>query len=166
PPSGSERRASELLRPASPSHIALTIKPLADGMTYIIAFSGPEVIGGSVPDGSYTLITFFNKVHVLSGPPLTSNDVNTFSRLFGDANGDGVVNGKDLALLQIAETHRNSPYAPVSDYTGNGVIDREDTAQFSRRSGADLGGTPRRPPSFPGRGTRHASPPSGGFASM
>ena len=53
-------------------------------MTYIITFSGPGVIGGSAPDGNYTLITLHNKVKGVSGPPMTANDVNTFVRLFGD----------------------------------------------------------------------------------
>lgn len=75
-----------LLRNGKPSDINLVVTPLADGMTYIITFSGPGVIGGSVPDGSYTLITLHDKVHVLSGPPLTQNDVNTFVRLFGDGS--------------------------------------------------------------------------------
>ena len=69
---------------ASRSHIQLNIAPQPDGETYIITFSGPGVIGGSLPDGNYTLITLHKKVHVLSGPPMTANDVNTFVRLFGD----------------------------------------------------------------------------------
>jgi hypothetical protein len=58
------------------------------------------VVRGSVPNGKYTLITVYGKVNVLSGSPLTKNDVNTFVRLFGDLNGDGKVDGADKAGLK------------------------------------------------------------------
>ena len=72
---------------ASPAKFHLIIAPQPDGMTYLITFSGPGVIGGSLPDGHYTLITLYKKVNVLSGPPLTSNDVNTFVSRSGDVHG-------------------------------------------------------------------------------
>ena len=54
----------ELLRNGKPSHVKLNITPQPDGQTYMITFGGPGVIGGSLPDGNYTLITLANKVHV------------------------------------------------------------------------------------------------------
>jgi len=79
--------AFELLRDGKPSKIHLIIAPQADRMTYLITFSGSGVIGGSLPDGHYTLITLYKKVNVLSGPRLTSNDVNTFVSRSGDVHG-------------------------------------------------------------------------------
>jgi hypothetical protein len=102
-------------------------------MTYIIKFSGPGVIGGSVPDGNYTLITLADKVDVLSGLPMTEDDVNTFVRLFGDVNGDGVVNSADKVYLLQAEADPASPYAPDFEYDGKDAIDRTEVAQFKKR---------------------------------
>ena len=82
-----DKGAFELLRDGSPSHIRLDIAPQPDGQTYLITFRGPGVIGGALPDGHYTLITLDKKVKVLSGPPMTSNDVNTF------VSHSGVVHG-------------------------------------------------------------------------
>ena len=124
---------SLLLRDGKPTKINLVITPQPDKMIYLITFSGKDVIGGSVPDGIYTLITLYKKVHVLSGPPMTSNDVNTFDRLFGDADGDGVVDAHDLALLEIAEANPKSPYVPDFEYDGKPGIDREDIKQFFKR---------------------------------
>ena len=143
--------AFELLRDGKPSKTNLIITPQPDGMTYIITFSGPGVVGGSVPDGEYTLITLANKVKVLSGTPMTANDVNTFVRLFGDADGDGVVNAADKALLKQAEAEPSSAYAPDFEYDGKLGIDKEDIAQFKRRYGDRLDPPKKAPPKFAGR---------------
>jgi hypothetical protein len=96
-PTQVEPGAFKLLRNGKPTSIRMTIAPQPDGTTYLITFHGPGVVHGSVPNGEYTLITLYGKVNVLSGPPLTENDVNTFNRLLGDLNGDGKVNGADKA---------------------------------------------------------------------
>ena len=70
--------AFELLRNGHPSHIHLVLDEQPDQQNFLITFSGPGVIDGSLPDGSYTLITQHKKVKVLSGPPMTQNDVNKF----------------------------------------------------------------------------------------
>jgi hypothetical protein len=79
-PTEVEPGAFELYRNGKRSKIDLQVTPLSNGMTYLITFSGPGVVGGSVPDGDYTLITLHNLVQVLSGPSIVSNDVNTFVR--------------------------------------------------------------------------------------
>jgi hypothetical protein len=40
-----------------------------------------------LPDGSYTLITLHKKVKVLSGTPMTANDINTFISRSSDEHG-------------------------------------------------------------------------------
>ena len=125
--------------------------PQPDGMTYLITFSGASVVGGSLPDGNYTLITLHNKVHVLSGPPMTQDDVNTFVRLFGDANGDGVVNAADKALLEQAEANPSSEYAPDFEYDGKPRIEKTDIAQFNKRLGRRIQPPAKAPAKFAGR---------------
>ncbi len=70
--------AFELLRNGRPSHIKLVLDEQPDQQDFLITFRGPGVVNGSLPDGSYTLITQHKKVKVLSGPPMTQNDVNKF----------------------------------------------------------------------------------------
>jgi hypothetical protein len=134
--------AFELLRYGSPVAIQLHVTPASDGMTYLITFSGPGVVGGSLPDGTYTLITHHNEVTVVSGPPMTADDVNTFVRLFGDVDGDGVVTAPDAAELRSAESNPFSPFVPDLDFNGNGVLDRRDVTQFWRRYGHRVGPAP------------------------
>jgi hypothetical protein len=150
-PSQVEPGAFELLRNGKRTNIKLVIAPQADGMTYLITFKGPEVIGGSLPDGKYTLITLHDKVNVLSGAPMTEDDVNTFARLFGDVNADGIVNAADRALLHQAEADRRSPYAPDFEYDGKPFIDKFDIAQFNARYGTQLNAPKKAPAKFPGR---------------
>jgi hypothetical protein len=154
-PTQVEPGAFVLLRNGKPSDVKLVITPLADGMTYVITFAGPGVVGGSVPDGNYTLITLHDKVDVLSGPPMTQDDVNTFVRLFGDVDGDGVVSAADKALLKQAETDPGSSSAWYFDYNGNGVLDKADSAQFTRRYGDRLDPPSRAPARFPGQKAPH-----------
>ncbi len=155
-PSPTEAGASAfvLLRNGKPSNIDLQVTPLSDEMTYLITFSGDGVIGGSVPDGHYTLITLYTKVRVLSGPPITANDVNTFVRLFGDLSGDGVVNAADKALLLQAEANPASPYAADFEYDGKNVIDKTDIAQFDKRFKGRMDPPRKAPAKFPGRNVR------------
>jgi hypothetical protein len=154
-PTQVEPGAFVLLRNGKPTPIEMTITPQPDGTTYVITFSGPGVIAGSVPDGNYTLITLPGKVNVLSGPPLTEDDINTFTRLFGDVNDDSVVDAADKALLKQAETDPGSPYAAYFEYDGNGVLDKKDIAQFDKRYGEHLTPPSRPPATFPGKKVRH-----------
>jgi hypothetical protein len=86
-PSLIDQHTFELLRDGKPTKVHLHIAPRPDEMTYVITFSGPGVIGGSLPDGHYTLITRHKKVKVLSGPRMASNDVNKFVSRSGDLRG-------------------------------------------------------------------------------
>jgi hypothetical protein len=124
----------------------------------LITFRGPGVIGGSLPDGNYTLITLANTVNFLSGPQMTQNDVNTFVRLFGAVEGDGAVDAADAALLRQAEADPSSPYAPDFEYDGKPGIDKTDIAQFMARYKGKFDPPKKAPAKFAGRGVVHHSP--------
>jgi hypothetical protein len=113
------------------------------------------VVAGSLPDGKYTLITLHTKVEVLSGPRMTADDVNTFVRLFGDVNGDGMVNAQDKAVPKQAEADAGSPYAPDFEYDGRDFIDKTDIAQFDQQYKGRIDPPKRTPAVFPGRKVRH-----------
>ena len=80
--------------------------------------SNGSSIGNSLADGNYELTVDPTKVlgNNVFGNALTDN----FFRLFGDANGSGVVDGLDNALLRQAIKSNNPNANAVFDVDGNG----------------------------------------------
>ena len=76
----------------------------------VLTFAGPEFVGGSLADGSYTLTVRADRVHDRWGRELDGDGdgsaggdrVDGFSRLFGDADGDGDVDGQDRDRFRSA----------------------------------------------------------------
>jgi hypothetical protein len=111
----------------------------------VLTFAGPEFIGGSLADGSYTLTLRAERVHDRWGRELDGDGdgspggdrVDGFSRLFGDANGDGHVDGGDRAAFRSAfGTSAGDPgYLWYFDFDGDGDVDGRDNGQFNRRFG-------------------------------
>jgi len=99
-------------------------------------FVGAGIIGGSLADGPYTLTIHGGLVHDDFGQALDgagtgvagSDRVDTFFRLFGDADGDGHVDLGDV--LRFAGTfgkHAGDPgYLRYFDYDGDGRVDGSD----------------------------------------
>jgi hypothetical protein len=110
-----------------------------------LTFSGGGIIGGSLADGHYTLTIHGGLVHDQFGNALDgagtgeegSDRVDTFFRLFGDADGDGHVGVDDLrSLLSTLGKRAGDPgYLWYFDYDGDGRVDRGDLFQFLRRFG-------------------------------
>jgi hypothetical protein len=110
-----------------------------------LTFVGAGILGGSLADGHYTLIIHGGLVHDGFGQALDgagtgvagSDRVDTFFRLFGDANGDGVVDEQDRALFRAAfkTTVGDAGYLWYFDFDGDGVIDGRDNGEFNRRFG-------------------------------
>lgn len=112
--------------------------PSADQRSYILTFSGPSVVNGSLPDGVYDLVISAASVHDLDDHVMVANYTQRFHRLFGDSNGDRRVNLVDYRRVRLT-LNRSSGQAlfdEVLDYDGNGVVDALDLAQFRRRFGA------------------------------
>jgi hypothetical protein len=119
---------------------------VVDGRTVAtLIFVGADVIGGSLADGHYTLTINGGLVHDGFGNALDgagtgvvgSDRVDTFFRLFGDADGDGVVDARDRDLFRSAfKTRAGDPgYLWYFDYDGDGEVDGRDNGQFNRRFG-------------------------------
>jgi hypothetical protein len=110
-----------------------------------LTFSGAGIIGGSLADGHYTLTIHGGLVHDGFGQALDgagigvagSDRVDTFFRLFGDADGDGVVDERDRDLFRSAFRTRagDAGYLWYFDYDGDGAVDGRDNGQFNRRFG-------------------------------
>jgi len=86
---------------------------------------------------------------------MTEDDGNTFVRLFGDVNGDGVVNAADKAFLMQAEANLASPYAPDFEDDGNNVIDKVGFAQFDKRYKGRMNPPMKAPAKFTGLKVPH-----------
>jgi hypothetical protein len=138
--------AFELIRPEGGT-IDLIISELVVGGHTVdtITFVGAGIIGGSVPDGHYTLTIHGDHIHDDYGHALDgagtgtegSNRTNTFFRLFGDSDGDGHVGQHDLLSFASAFGKRagDPGYLWYFDYNGDGRVDAGDLLQVLRRLG-------------------------------
>jgi hypothetical protein len=110
-----------------------------------LTFAGAGIIGGSLADGHYTLTIHGNLVHDDFGNALDgagigeagSDRVDALFRLFGDADGDGHVDGHDLLqFLGAFGSHEGDPdYLWYFDYDSNGRVDLGDLLEFLARFG-------------------------------
>jgi hypothetical protein len=111
----------------------------------VLTFAGPEFLGGSLADGSYTLTVRADLVHDRWGRELDGDGDGTaggdrafgFSRLFGDSDGDGNVDGRDRDRFRSAfgTTAAEAGYLWYFDFDGDGDVDGPDNGQFNRRFG-------------------------------
>jgi hypothetical protein len=109
----------------------------------VLTFTGANVIGGSLPDGSYTLTIEGTKVLDGLGKALDGdgdginggNRVDVFFRLFGDSDGDGDVDKADRDLFRRAfDAQLGHPfYFDFFDFDGDGDIDQRDRREFNNR---------------------------------
>jgi hypothetical protein len=123
----------------------LSISLLNGKTVAVLTFAGPEFVVGSLADGSYTLTVQADRVHDRWGRELDGdgdgvaggNRVDSFFRLFGDADGDGKVDGHDRDLFRSAfKTSAAEPgYLWYFDFDGDGDVDGRDNGQFNRRFG-------------------------------
>jgi arylsulfate sulfotransferase len=111
----------------------------------VLTFAGPEFVGGSLADGSYTLTILADRVHDRWGRELDGDGdgaaggdrVDGFHRLFGDSDGDGDVDSLDRDRFRSAygTTAADAGYLWYFDLDGDGDVDGHDSGQFSRRFG-------------------------------
>jgi arylsulfate sulfotransferase len=117
---------------------------LVSGKTVaVLTFAGPEFIGGSLADGSYTLTVLADHVYDRWGRELDGDGdgsaggdrLGAFFRLFGDSDGDGDVDQLDRDLFRSAfKTIAGDPnYLSYFDFNGDGAVDGLDNGQFNRR---------------------------------
>jgi hypothetical protein len=111
----------------------------------VLTFDRPEFIGGSLADGSYTLTVRADRVHDRwgreldgDGDGLAGGDRESgFFRLFGDADGDGDVDGLDRGTFRPAfrTTAPHVRYRWYFDFDADGDVDGQDNGEFNRRFG-------------------------------
>jgi probable HAF family extracellular repeat protein len=103
--------------------------------TVLLTFDGEP--DGSLADGSYTLTIRADRILDSAGRSLESDRVESFSRLFGDSNGDSHVDDTDLALFREAlnTTFADAEFFSSFDSDGDGDVDYLDYFRFRQRFG-------------------------------
>jgi predicted outer membrane repeat protein len=96
-----------------------------------VTFIGSDIIGGSLLDGSYTLVVNAVDVHDQAGEAMAANANDSFWRLFGDARGTGLVNALDYQMLLQSEKSQTN--LSIFDYYGTGVLNSADLTEFLLR---------------------------------
>lgn len=96
-----------------------------------ITFTGSAVIGGSLPDGNYSLTV--NSSQITFGLS-TGNVMASFFRLFGDADGNRAVNSIDFAVFRSFFGLGSTLF----DYDGDNSTSANDFAAFRARFGITL----------------------------
>jgi hypothetical protein len=114
----------------------------------VLTFTGSDIIGGSLADGSYSLTVRADQVHDGVGRELDGdgdgsaggNRVDGLFRLFGDTDGDRDVDLHDLGqfLSTVGRRVGDSGYLAYLDYNGDGLVGVVDLVEFARRLGRRL----------------------------
>jgi hypothetical protein len=117
---------------------------LVDGRTVaVLTFTGPNIIGGSLADGNYSLLIRGDHIHDEVGRELDGDGdgngggdrVDAFFRLFGDSDGDGDVDhaDRDAILTSLPKSRGDVGYLWYFDFDGDGQVKGLDMAQFNHR---------------------------------
>lgn len=123
--------------------IQLILEPqTVNGVTVLtITFTGPAVIGGSVPDGRYTLtINAADVIDAATGGVMQMSSTTAFTRLFGDLLGNGTYDRDARWMVQdaLGSTIGSPGYIAAIDFNGDGVIDEADVLAVVRYWGKTL----------------------------
>ena len=98
-----------------------------------LTFTGTGIVAGSLADGRYTLTVFADKIHGGDGQALDGDAdgapggdyVDELFRLYGDANGDAVVDNADYFFFRSTAGKRagDSGFLWFLDSQGDGTVD-------------------------------------------
>jgi fermentation-respiration switch protein FrsA (DUF1100 family) len=108
-----------------------------------LSFSGSDIIGGSLADGSYTLTVRGDHIRDEVGRELDGDRdgngggdrMNAFFRLFGDSDGDSDVDWQDRDLFWSAFNKNDGAAAYLWYFDFDGDVDGLDNGEFNRRFG-------------------------------
>jgi len=112
--------------------------PSGSSTTFVLTFTDPSYIGGSLPDGAYELIVSAGGVTSGQGLNMSANQNFTFWRLYGDFEGLGTVNGGDFTSLVTELGTQTNSSDWYLDYEGAGAINGSDFTEFVTRLGDSI----------------------------
>jgi len=118
---------------------------VVDGRTIAsLTFEGAGIISGSLADGSYTLTVLDNLLDQAGnqldgdGNGVSGGDAtDEFFRLYGDSNGDRIVNVVDLLGFR-SSFGAQGDYDPLFDFNSDEIVNVVDLLQFRNRFGITL----------------------------
>jgi hypothetical protein len=129
----------------SPVELTVAVSLVNDQTVAVLTFTAPNIVGGSLADGSYTLTIRADRVHDRFGRELDGDGdgvaggdrADGIVRLFGDSDGDGDTDQQDRAAFRSAfgTSAAEAGYLWYFDFDGDGDVDGSDNGQFSRRFG-------------------------------
>jgi hypothetical protein len=124
----------------SPTPITnFTLTPSSGSSTsFVLTFTDPSYIGGSLPDGAYEVIVSASGVTSSQGLNMSATQDFTFYRLYGDFQGDGTVNGSDFTTLVTLIGKQTNSTNWYVDYDGDGTITGTDFTAFVSRLGQSM----------------------------
>ena len=97
-----------------------------------LSFTGDLTEFGSLIDGDYQLRIVGDSISDGAGLHLASDYTDAFFRMFGDTDGDGLVNTTDLDVLKTT-FFNPANYLAYLDFDADGDVDGLDTLQFKLR---------------------------------
>jgi hypothetical protein len=114
----------------------------------VLTFAGPEIIGGSLTDGSYRLNIRGNLIRDEFSRELDGDGdgaaggdrADAFFRLYGDSDGDSDVDLLDLGrfLSTFGRRPGDRHYLDYMDFNGDDRVGLIDLLAFARRLGKQL----------------------------
>ncbi|HEX4056467.1 MAG TPA: dockerin type I domain-containing protein, partial [Tepidisphaeraceae bacterium] len=123
----------------SPTPMTFSLNTPDGGTTWVLTFTDPSYIGSSLPDGAYDLNVSAGGVTATQGGLSMAADQDfQFIRLYGDFNGDGVVNSIDFGTIAPAFGHSTNSSDWYLDYDDNGVINSIDFGYFATNFGRSM----------------------------
>jgi rhamnogalacturonan endolyase len=117
---------------------SLTWSTADGGLSYTVTFSGNNTFNGSLADGVYDLTLHASLITDAWSQPLSGGDqTTTFHRLYGDANGDALIDGADLGAFAtgFGLTAASPTFPAYFDIDGDGKIDGVDLGNFATNFG-------------------------------
>jgi hypothetical protein len=107
------------------------------GTTWVLTFTDPSYIGGSLPDGAYEVsVTAADVSGQGQNMPVDQNF--TLYRIYGDFEGTGAVTGADFTQLVTLLGKPTTASDSYVDFNGDGVISGSDFTAFVTRLGHSM----------------------------
>lgn len=131
------RRASTFGGPATAISFDLVPGYGVAGQAFTLSFAGRGLPGASLTDGAYDLALDASLVSGDGQVLVGGNRVFSFTRVFGDATGDGRVNATDLAVMKpsVWSTTGGARYVWYFDFNQDGAITDLDWQMARARNG-------------------------------
>jgi hypothetical protein len=107
------------------------------GTTWVLTFTDPSYIGGSLPDGAYEVSVLASGV-TGDSENMAADQNFTLYRLYGDFGGTGAVTGADFTQLVTVIGKATNASDWYVDFDGDGVISGSDFTAFVSRLGHSL----------------------------